>query len=70
MERGPFTNNYLPGNKKDAGPFFVGFLGLYEDLMRLYYLEVIELLVLTADCHCMPDPKTLTLGEKRVISIK
>jgi hypothetical protein len=44
MEHGPFTDNYLPGNKKMPVRFFVGSLGFYKNLMRWYYLRVIELL--------------------------
>jgi len=39
MEYGPFTNNYLPGNKKMLVRFFVDFLGFYKNLMRWYYLR-------------------------------
>jgi hypothetical protein len=31
-----FISNYLPGNKKNAVPFFVGFPGFYKNLVCSY----------------------------------
>jgi len=62
IEREPSTHNYLPGNKNDAVPLFVGFLGFYKNLMCSYYLRGNLAISLAAEYYCIPDPKTLTMG--------